>query len=129
MVMELSLAEHSHDVKNNFIWSFAFILRRWRLQMNFTHHTVGWTGCETDHPQFWRVYFDTSAFLSTKHLLILKHYKVNAFQSSFKKKKKKTTGSYLHSQIVHVQKKKLLWKHENGALAQTLQEWNLLIRN
>ena len=40
----------------------------------------------------------------------------------FKKKKKKTTGSYLHSQIVHVQKKKLLWKCENGALAQTLQK-------
>ena len=130
MVVELSLAEHSHGVKNNFIWSFTFILQRWRLQMNFTHHTVG-TGCDTDHPQFWSVYFDTSIFLSKKHLLILKRYKVNVFQSSFfkKKKKKKTTGSYLHSQIVHVQKKKLLWKCENGALAQTLQKWRLLIRN
>lgn len=87
VVVELSLAEHSHDVKNNFIWSFTFILQRWRLQMNFTHHKVSWTGCESDHPQFWSVYFDTSAFLSNKHLLILKHYKVNVFQSSFLKKK------------------------------------------
>ena len=128
VVVELSLAEHSHDVKNNFIWSFTFILQRWRLQMNFTHHKVSWTGCESDHPQFWSVYFDTSAFLSNKHLLILKHYKVNVFQSSFFFKKK-TTGSYLHSQIVHVQKKKLLWKCGNGALAQILQKWRLLIRN
>ena len=84
--------------------------------MNFTHHKVSWTGCESDHPQFWSMYFDTSAFLSNKHLLILKHYKVNVFQSSFFLKK--TTGSYLHSQIVHVQKKKIVmevWEWRSGS--------------
>ena len=62
--------------------------------MNFTHHTVG-TGCDTDHPQFWSVYFDTSIFLSKKHLLILKRYKVNVFQSSFFLKKKKKEDNWI----------------------------------
>ena len=84
--------------------------------MNFTHHKVSWTGCESDHPQFWSVYFDTSAFLSNKHLLILKHYKVNVFQSFLFLKKRQldptcTAKLYMYRKKIVME----VWEWRSGS--------------